>query len=292
MYCIFKMKKSLFIIISTFISCICFGQITPDFIIERYHLWAKTQPLALEVSNKTAYQQLLLRNFIEKPESQFCYPVLDEFNTVDEWQMAWQKVYDKFHLVDLDNDGDFDLIFSGKLCDEHDQDYLMIFMCEYKASYKLTLFTEGKPLILNEKNEFVCFAPAHHLSLENTVKVFQFTNDRVVEKFQVKLFDSPVLRKSKKQARVFKNIIPKALDGSQECELPPGTVTYLTPNDTIPETDLIEKSTLHRLKKAQKVTIYNTLMDKQHQKWMYVSYREEQNPNSIVLGWVKTSNCH
>ncbi len=285
------MLRVVFGIFLCFIYNCCAAQITPSYVIEQYHDWNKNQSIELNESNKSAYQQLLLKNFIQKAENQFCYPKTEDFETHNLYETAWSKLLQKFHLVDLDDDGDLDLIFAGKMCEDSEIEYLMIYMCDFKT-YTMELFTEGKPVLLNNQNEFVCLASASAHSIENVLKVFQFKEDKVEEIFQVKMFDSPALRKSTKQASIFKNIIPKQLDIVQECEIPAGTTTYLTPNDSIPRSDLIAKSTVHQLRKAQKVTIFNTLTDRKQQKWMYVSYREESNPSSFILGWIKATNCN
>ena len=268
-----------------------FAQLTPDQVIAKYDEMVKSQPLKLPETQKTAYQQLLLRSFIEKSEIEFCHPKYSSFIPNSDVEATWQEIFSKFHLIDLDDDGDLDLIFSGKLCEHHAQEYLMIFTCEYNSNYTLSLFTEGKPIVLNENNEFVCVASDYEETTENTIKVFQFKEDRIEEKFQVKHYDPFPLIKANKKIRIGKSRIPQNLSKINECELGPGTITYIAPIESMMENSEKNKVILNKFHQAHKVNVYFTFIDSFKQEWNYISYTAENNPNLIVLAWVKSDLC-
>ncbi len=198
---------------------------------------------------------------------------------------------DVFHFVDIDNDSDVDVIFSGLTCPGIEAGVVNVYINKKKV-LKKALTLSGKIVEFTKNNSLIVYSYPCCAMTVNTFSYYHILGDSL-EPLTAFSFHNYRLSKTKTK------ILPAKLKPGKSITLNYSTVVRLGAIDSLFENAVGIKSVeIAKTKDGAQVKIYNTYTDKLKQKWLYVKiaytdliYDEEQQKANIkkpaLFGWIK-----
>ena len=213
----------------------------------------------------------------------------NNITSVDDFLRNYSTV---FHFIDIDNDADMDVIFSGFECPGAGAGMVNIYFNKTKK-LKKAISLPGKIVDFEKNKSIIIYSAPCCAMTNNTINYYNILGDSLDILSSVS-FNTYTLSKTKTK------ILPSGLKAGQKIRLKYSTSVKLAATDSIFENAIgIKTVEIAKAKDLAEAKIYKTYTDKAKQKWLFVKLAyadlipneslKKVNPrNAVVLGWIKS----
>lgn len=216
---------------------------------------------------------------------EYCKP--DNIKSASEFIAHYKDV---FHFVDIDNDSDVDVIFSGLTCPGIEARVVNIYLNK-KKTLKKALSLPGKIVGFTKNNSVIIYNYPCCAMTVNTLSYYRILGDSLEA---LTGFSYHTYNLSKTKTKIF----PSKLKPGKIIPLKYSTVIRMAAIDSVFQNAVGIKSVeIAKTKDGAQVKIYNTYTDKLKQKWLYVKipYSDIIYDGSVktngqktqLFGWIK-----
>jgi len=198
-----------------------------------------------------------------------------------------------FHLLDLDDDQDLDVIFEGFECAGHSTKTVLIYLNKNKR-YEKALYAAGRIAGLKPGSDLTLYQYPCCSVIDNTLIRYRITHDSLVEQTGVSFFFSPILKPLSKD---YDLIVPKKIREGNRYLLKAGCRLYYVPKDSLTHPVFIKESLAGTVTQEVRATAYASAIDQQGIQWIYVEVpkdavelKNNKAPDYPLMIWIKSTD--
>lgn len=201
---------------------------------------------------------------------------------------------DDFHLLDLDDDKDLDVIFEGFECAGLSTKTVLIYLNK-KNRYEKALGAAGRIAAIQPGSELTLYRYPCCAMIDNTLIHYIIRNDSLIEDAGLSFFFSPTLKPLSKD---YDLMIPKKLKAGNHYTLKAKSGIHYLPKDSLEHPVFIKESLAGLVNAETIVTAYASTTDKQGISWLYcrvlkdvVSLKNNKPVDYPLMVWIKQLDC-
>lgn len=267
---------------------------TQDYVIENYHSLTKTE-WAFDTAQwkKTQEQQEILMRLVKDSTITFCLDEPHEYNSLEDYYETQEALFAFFSFVDIDKDGDEEVVFNGRQCPGFESESVIIYS-EKDGYYERVVWYPGR-IVFWEENEMIVYKYPCCEMIENILIKLEFKQDTIEEKFSLTFYYNKLYQIFDDRPNEYDNLIPAELKKIKDCRLKRNTRVNYLPQDTLSRKRLIEDNLIFVSEKKKDVTVYSTYQDNDGETWYYCKVPQAQRrtigTNDFTFGWVNEKRC-
>lgn len=268
--------------------------VAQDYAIENYHSLTKKE-WAFDTAQwkKTQEQKEILMRLVKDSTITFCLDEPHEYNSLEHYYETQESLFALFSFVDIDKDGDEEVVFNGRQCPGFESESVIIYS-KKNGQYERVVWYDGR-IVFWEDNEMIVYSYPCCAMIENILIKLEIKQNSIEEKFSLTFYYNEHYKIFPDRPRESDNLIPTELKRTKDYSLKSSSKVSYLPQDTLLRKMLFEDNLIFVSNRKQDITVYSTYKDNNGETWYYCKVPQAQRrtigANDFTFGWVNEKRC-